>query len=89
MRRDCDVTGTTRDSFRCGSDRVERAFATPRNEDVTTPACKLGSKRGATLDDVLLSDAFDRCLELARKGGAVGSLEPLFHNYLDAEVVSM
>ena len=39
----------------------------------------LGSKRGATLDDVLLSDTFDTCLTLARKGGAVGSLEPLFY----------
>ena len=42
----------------------------------------LGANREATLDDVLLSDAFDRCLNVARKGGAVGSLEPTFHNYM-------
>ena len=35
----------------------------------------------------LLSDAFDACLELARKGGAVGSLDPIFHNYHQAPVV--
>lgn len=39
----------------------------------------LGAKKGATLDDVLLSDVFDTCLTLARKGGAVGSLDPIFH----------
>jgi hypothetical protein len=37
---------------------------------------------------VLLSDAFDNCLTLARKGGAVGSLDPLFYNYYQAVVVS-
>ena len=41
----------------------------------------LGNNKGATLDDVLLSDAFDACLTLARKGGAVGTLDPMFHNY--------
>ena len=47
----------------------------------------LGLKKGAKLDDVLMSDAFDRALELARKGGAQGSLEPTFHNYHDIETV--
>ena len=41
----------------------------------------LGNNKSATLDDVLLSDAFDACLTLARKGGAVGTLDPMFHNY--------
>ncbi|KAL3897598.1 MAG: hypothetical protein SGPRY_013019, partial [Prymnesium sp.] len=31
----------------------------------------LGVKTGATLDDVLVSDIFDRCLTVARKTGAV------------------
>ena len=47
----------------------------------------LGAKKGATLDDVLLSDVFDACLTLARKGGAVGSLDPLFYNYYEAECI--
>ena len=47
----------------------------------------LGAKKGATLDDVLLSDTFDTCLTLARKGGAVGSLDPLFYNYYQAACV--
>ena len=37
----------------------------------------LGNKKGATLDDVLVSDVFDRALDLARKGGAQGALDPL------------
>ena len=49
----------------------------------------LGSKPKTTLDDVLLSDAFDRALTLARKSGAVGELEPHFYNYHEAPVVGM
>jgi hypothetical protein len=49
----------------------------------------LGSKKSATLDDVLLSDAFDRALDIARRGGAVGSLDPTFHNYHQMEVIGM
>ena len=49
----------------------------------------LGAKKAATLDDVLLSDAFDTCLAIARKGGAVGSLDPLFHNYHQALTLGM
>ena len=47
----------------------------------------LGTKKGASLDDVLLSDAFDRCLALARRSGAVGELEPLFHNYFETQTI--
>jgi len=49
----------------------------------------LGQKRATTLDDVLLSDAFDRALTLARKGGAVGELIPHFYNYFEAPTVGM
>ena len=49
----------------------------------------LGMKKAATLDDVLLSDVFDRCLALARKGGAVGALDPTFHNYHQVETIGM
>ena len=45
-------------------------------------------KKGASIDDVLVSDIFDRCLTTARKAGAVGHLEPLFHNYYETEVIS-
>ena len=44
---------------------------------------------GTGADDVLLSDVFDTCLTLARKGGAVGSLDPHFHNYWQTAVVGM
>ena len=47
----------------------------------------LGLKRAATLDDVLLSEAFDAALNLARAKGAVGQLEPLFHNYYQVPTV--
>jgi hypothetical protein len=47
----------------------------------------LGNKRAATLDDVLVSDAFDRALTIARRGGAVGELNPLFYNYYEAPKV--
>ena len=49
----------------------------------------LGNQKGATLDDVLISDGFDRALELARKGGAQGALEPIFHNFHQMETISM
>ena len=49
----------------------------------------LGNQKGATLDDVLVSDGFDRALELARKGGAQGALEPIFHNFHQMETISM
>ncbi|KAL1528896.1 hypothetical protein AB1Y20_010218 [Prymnesium parvum] len=49
----------------------------------------LGMKKGATLDDVLISDIFDQCLTLARKSGAVGGLEPVFHNYYDLPLISL
>ena len=41
----------------------------------------LGLKKGAVLDDVLVSDAFDRALSAARRAGAVGELNPQFYNY--------
>jgi hypothetical protein len=36
---------------------------------------------------VLVSDAFDRALTIARRGGAVGELNPLFYNYYEAPTV--
>ena len=36
----------------------------------------LGNKRAVTLDDVLVSDVFERCLNIARKHGATGELNP-------------
>lgn len=41
------------------------------------------------LDDVLISDAFDRLLAIARKNGAIGSLDPQFHNYHHTPLLNM
>ena len=41
------------------------------------------------LDDVLISDAFDRLLAIARKNGAIGSLDPQFHNYHHIPLLNM
>jgi hypothetical protein len=49
----------------------------------------LGHKKDLSLDDVLVSDAFDRLLAIARKSGAIGSLDPQFHNYHDIPVLDM
>ena len=68
-----------------GRYRAEKNKITHMWDDVDREG--LGAKKGATLDDVLVSDTFDLCLTLARKGGAVGSLEPLFYNYYQAAVV--
>ena len=49
----------------------------------------LGNKKDLCLDDVLLSDAFDRCLTTARRAGAIGELDPQFHNYWQLPVIGM
>tara|TARA_B110001452_G_scaffold7052_1_gene6342 strand:- start:398 stop:1879 length:1482 start_codon:yes stop_codon:yes gene_type:complete len=49
----------------------------------------LGNKKDLCLDDVLLSDAFDRCLTTVRKSGAIGELDPQFHNYWHLPVIGM
>jgi len=41
----------------------------------------LALNKKAQLDDVLLSDAFDRALTAARRSGATGELNPQFYNY--------
>ena len=35
------------------------------------------------------SDVFDRCLETARRAGAIGELDPQFHNYHDVPTLSL
>lgn len=47
----------------------------------------LANKPGTALDDVLVSEAFERALELARKSGAVGQLDPIFNNYHNIETI--
>jgi hypothetical protein len=41
----------------------------------------VGKNRAATIDDILVSDTFSQCLELARREGANGTIEPVFNNY--------
>ncbi len=41
----------------------------------------VGKQATASLDDVLITDIFDRALALARKHGASGELTPIFNNY--------
>ena len=38
---------------------------------------------------MLISDAFDRLLAIARKNGAIGSLDPQFHNYHHIPLLNM
>ena len=41
----------------------------------------IGKNAQATMDDVLLSPIFEKCLDLARRDGANGQLHPIFNNY--------
>ena len=65
--------------------RVERNQITNVWADIDREG--LGAKKGASLDDVLVSDVFDRALTLARRGGAIGELTPVVHNYHDIETI--
>ena len=65
--------------------RVERNQITTVWADIDREG--LGAKKGASLDDVLVSDVFDRALTLARRGGAIGELTPVVHNYHDIETI--
>ena len=47
----------------------------------------IGKSPAASLDDVLVTTTFERCLDLARKEGANGQLEPLWNNYFTDCVV--
>mmetsp|Transcript_42617 Transcript_42617/g.138219 ORF Transcript_42617/g.138219 Transcript_42617/m.138219 type:complete len:204 (+) Transcript_42617:309-920(+) len=47
----------------------------------------LALKKGAQLDDVLVSDCFDRALNAARRAGATGELNPIFTNYHSVPVI--
>ena len=48
----------------------------------------VGKLAGATLEDALVTDTFDKALALARKHGAAGELTPLWNNYA-TDVVSV
>ena len=65
--------------------RVERNQITNVWADIDREG--LGAKKGASLDDVLVSDVFDRALTLARRGGAIGELTPVVNNYHDIETI--
>jgi hypothetical protein len=85
-------------SGRCGTPRG-RGWATGRPATASgARACCLRSRRFISisdesqdlcLDDVLISDAFDRLLAIARKNGAIGSLDPQFHNYHHIPLLNM
>jgi hypothetical protein len=47
----------------------------------------LALNQKAELEDVLISDAFDRALNAARRAGATGELNPQFFNYHQTPVV--
>jgi len=65
--------------------RAERSRITHIWAEMDREGLALNKK--AQLEDVLISDAFDRALNIARRAGATGELNPQFSNYYQIPVI--